>query len=110
MTGKRFKDKKFLEWAQHQGGECCVCRVIHGDHKPAVELHHFGKSGVGMKGRDHFVARLCREHHSYLQGKGRIWFSRGGNWEVWTAMLEDALNLLSDYVLQNGAVEDVETF
>ena len=89
-----------------------MCRSIHGNHKLAVELHHFDyyNRGMGIKGRDHVVARLCREHHNYLQGKGRIWFSRGGNWEVWTAMLEDSLNLMSDYMLQEGALEDVETF
>lgn len=101
MTGKRFKDREFLQWAKRQGGFCCICVSFYGQNELAAELHHFDyrNRGTGMKGRDHWSCRLCRAHHETLQGKGRMWFVNNGELEFWTAMLEDALNLLSDYVL-----------
>ena len=78
-----------------------MCRALTGRERVAVEPHHFdyANKGMGIKGRDHYICRLCREHHDELQGKGRIWFGRHGRFDVYTAMLEDATNLLSDYVL-----------
>lgn len=92
-----------MEWANRQGGFCCVCFMVYGEHRHAVENHHFDyrNKGMGMKGRDHWLARLCRQHHETIQGKGRRWFVENEQLETWTAMLEDSLNLLSDYVLEN---------
>jgi len=105
MSGERFKDKAFLKWAKDQGGNCCVCRAISGEFYKGDELHHFDyvNRGTGMKGRDHWTCRVCFAHHAQIQGKGRRWFVENSKLETWTAMLEDALNLLSDYVLEMKA-------
>jgi len=107
MTGERFKHKAFLEWAKRQGGNCCVCRAVSGRRAPADELHHFDyrNRGTGMKGRDHWSCRLCLVHHGILQGKGRMWFVSNDKLETWSAMVEDALNLLSDFVLAHKKPE-----
>ncbi|MCP4569027.1 MAG: hypothetical protein GY841_15745 [FCB group bacterium] len=52
---------------------------------------------MGIRGKDHMLARLCRKHHEAYQGKYRSWFVRNNQLEVWTAFLEDGLNLLSDF-------------
>lgn len=107
MSGERLKDPDFLEWAKRQGGDCCVCRATQGISKRCDELHHYDwkNRGMGIKGRDHWTCRLCYFHHRELQGKGRMWFLMNDRQEIYTAMLEDSLNLLSDYVLEkNGGV------
>lgn len=101
MNKANRKDPEFLKWARRQGGSCCVCRAVSGDQIPASELHHFGKSGMGLKGVDHFVARVCRDHHTFVQGKYRSWFVRNNELETWTAMLEDALSMLSNYEMEH---------
>ncbi len=52
---------------------------------------------MGIRGKDHMLARLCREHHSAFQGKYRKWFVMNDELEVFTALLEDGLELLSDF-------------
>lgn len=108
MSGEQYKDKRFIEWAKRQGGQCCVCRANTGASVPAAELHHYDPyhRGMGMKGRDHWVARLCRSHHEQLQGKGRRWFMMTVNMEAWAAMLEDTVNLLSDYIVRNKVSDE----
>jgi hypothetical protein len=114
VSGKRFKHKRYLEWAKRQGGDCCVCRALTGDFLPCDELHHFdyANRGTGMKGRDHWVCRLCLDHHKVLQGKSRTWFVMNDELETWTAMIEDAVNLLSDYVLvhKGNKKEELDCF
>jgi hypothetical protein len=104
MSGDRWKDKEFLKWAKIQRGFCCVCIMVNGESRQSKELHHFDyrNRGMGMKGRDHWCARLCLDHHRILQGKGRKWFVANDQLETWTAMLEDSMNLLSDYILEQN--------
>jgi len=99
MTKKK-RDLDFLHWAKLHGGDCCVCRYVDGHFIKADELHHFNyrNRGMSVKGSDYWVARLCRDHHKKLQGKGRIYFQRTGDWETFSAMLEDALYLTSEYL------------
>ena len=96
------RDRAFLAWAKEQGGQCCLCWRLTGDRRPAAELHHFGDKGMGQKGSDHLVARLCLTHHHEVQGKRRLAFLRGqvhgGGLEALAALQEDALELLSGWV------------
>lgn len=94
------KDKEFLSWAHSHshGWTCCICRAITGACVPASELHHFGQGGMGMKGVDHLVAPVCRQHHEAIQGKYRSWFVMNDELETWTAMLESANSMLSQYI------------
>ena len=89
-----------------------MCRALTGDFLAFDELHHFdyANRGTGLKGRDHWVCRLCQDHHRFLQGKGRMWFVSSDELEMWAAMLEDALNLLSDYILEHKANRGKDVF
>ncbi len=93
----RHRDKRFLSWAKQQGGYCCRCWEVHLEETPATDLHHFGASGMGLKGSDYKVARLCRECHGIVQGKSRVGFERLGRLNEWICMLEDGLGLLGDW-------------
>ena len=103
MSGEHLKDPEFLAWAKRRGGDCCVCRALSGTRQRAEDNHHFDyrNRGTALKGRDHWLCRLCRGHHMNLQGKGRMWFVNNDELETWTAMVEDALNLLSDFHLES---------
>ena len=92
-------DPEFLDWAKRQGGVCCICRRLEGEHTPADELHHFGDKGMGQKSDDYIIARLCKKHHLQHQGKRAIAFDRAGEWEIAAALWRDAHDLLSDYVM-----------
>jgi hypothetical protein len=93
------RDRNFLLWAKQQGGQCCVCWRLAGERVPGVELHHFSSDkGMGTKGSDHVVARVCRKCHDNVQGKRRIAFMREGQFETLTALQEDAIELLSGFI------------
>ena len=71
---------------------------MHGHIETAEELHHFGPKGMGQKGDDHLVARLCVKCHHLYQGRKRAAFIRNGEYEAYAAMLEDATELMSAYI------------
>lgn len=95
---QRARDRDFLAWAKAQGGICCMCRWLTGAHVPAEELHHFADKGMGQKGDDHLIARLCHPCHETWQGKRRAYFTRTGHWEAFAALQTDALALLTAYL------------
>ncbi len=93
------KHPHFLRWAKHQGGECCICRWIDG--QPGVEatdLHHYGASGMGMKGTDYDVCRVCRRHHGIIQGKSWKSLERAGRLDIWAAIVQDGDSLKRKYL------------
>lgn len=93
------RDRDFISWAKQQGGQCCLCWRLTGDRVPGSELHHFsGDTGMGMKGSDHVVARVCLACHASVQGKRWIAFMREGEFETLAALQEDAIRLLSGWV------------
>ena len=93
------RDKKFLSFVRALGGPCILCRRRMGAEVPADDAHHFGSKGMGTKGSDYQVARLCREHHMEVQGKRRLAFARSGDWETLTALQEDSIALLEAYIV-----------
>lgn len=96
-TEERYESKEFLRFAAEQGGVCCICRKIHGEVVPAKERHHFGEKGMGQKGSDFRVARLCLKCHKKWQGKRGFSFTVNEEFEVYNAMLTDAIELVSAY-------------
>lgn len=93
------RDRSFLSWAKKQGGQCCICWRLKGDRVPGAELHHFSSDGgMGLKGSDHVVARVCRTCHDSVQGKHWISFLREDRIETLAALQEDAIKLLSGFV------------
>jgi hypothetical protein len=92
------RDRDYLAWAKEQGGPCCLCRRLRGNVVFGDQLHHIADKGMGQKGDDHLVARVCHQCHEGVQGKRRAYFARTGEWEIFSALQEDALALLSAYV------------
>lgn len=85
------RSKKFLAWAKTQEGLCCICH-----YRIGVQLHHL-EPGLGKKGSDLMVARLCIQCHQWAEGKRRMALERLGKTDVWIDMLEDSLKLLAGY-------------
>jgi hypothetical protein len=93
---KPLRNKEYLHWCARQLGECCLCD------SPAVDLHHFGsQGGMGMKGSDYWIARVCRDCHARVQGKRRLAFMRNGDLETYVCLLEDALELAERWIDDN---------
>lgn len=88
---RRYESRAFLTFAKEQGGYCCLCWPMN---EPADELHHWGEKGMGQKGHDYEVARLCRKCHERMQGKRKHYFCRTADYETLAAMQEDSLELL----------------
>jgi hypothetical protein len=88
----RPRNRAFLAWAKGQAGPCCICRDA-----PGSELHHWGESGMGLKGSDYRVARVCRGCHGDIQGKGRKTAIMSGDFVRYSALLEDTVTLLEAY-------------
>lgn len=101
--GGSMKNKPFLRWAHSHHGRCCVCWEERQIETPFEDLHHIGRSGMGMKGSDLQVARVCRSCHAWVQGKRRLQFERIGKPGVWTALQADALELLAGWVREKAA-------
>jgi len=87
------KDREFLKFAHSKTCACRQCGL-----SPAVELHHFGSGGMGMKGSDYLVVRLCRDCH----GKARktTAMKRDGDWETLACYLSDASDLMQEYICE----------
>jgi len=86
------RSRDFLSWAKLQQSNCCVCQEYSG-----TELHHFGDAGMGQKGSDFLVCRVCPECHHWIQGKRFLAFLRMQKLEVWTSIQADGLVLLEGY-------------
>ena len=82
----------YLAWCKRQPGVCCVCRA-----QPGSELHHFGQHGIGQKGDDLLVARLCPACHRQAQGKRETHYVRNNLLGAWTMIQADGLALLTAY-------------
>jgi hypothetical protein len=85
------RSRDFLRWAKTQMSVCCLCRE-----KPGSQLHHL-EPGLGKKGSDLLVCRVCPECHQWAEGKRRIALERMDKLGEWTDMLVDSLKLLSEY-------------
>jgi hypothetical protein len=96
-----FRSKEYLAWARSQGGPCCLCGA------PADELHHFGPRGMGRKGSDLMVARVCNECHRLVQGLGTLSAARTNRVADLISLQSDALELADRYLTQ-GVVEDAD--
>jgi len=86
----RVKDPEFLAWAHRQPGQCCLCRQRRWE-----QLHHFGSGGMGSKGDDERVARVCLPCHT--RARKEIAMRRDGDFETLAAFLADALDLMIKY-------------
>lgn len=85
------RSRKFLGWAKAQQGMCCICGCREG-----IELHHL-EPGMGKKGSDLIVCRVCKSCHQWAEGKRRIALERADKLDLWCDMLGDALELLEGY-------------
>jgi hypothetical protein len=93
------RNAAFLRFVHERGGICCLCFEIDGERGPFEEAHHFGPKGMGQKGSDYLVARVCRKHHAQIQGKRKVAFEREpGGWEILAALRGDALDLMIEWV------------
>jgi len=95
---RKQKDRAFLSWAKQQGGACCLCLRLRGELRNCEELHHWGDKGMGQKGDDYRVARLCRACHQGQQGKRRMAYLRRDEMGILEAMTADALDLVIGYM------------
>ena len=99
------ESREYLKWAKQQGGNCCVCRYAQDNPGvPGVELYDIGESGMGRKGSDYMVARVCKQHHRAVEGKRWVQHQRAQTLPVWAALNEDALKLL-DMWIRSGRQE-----
>ncbi len=96
---KQQQSKQFLKWAKQQGGLCCLCLRLSGQEIASCELHHYGEKGMGQKGSDYCVARLCKKHHGQYQGMRRLAFFREDLVTVLEAIEADNIALLESYVV-----------
>ncbi len=94
---KPYRSPEFLKFAKQQGGRCCLCWGLRVEETPAMELHHYGEGGMGLKGSDYLIARVCRNCHASVQGKGRISFERLGRTNELEMMEADSLELLQGW-------------
>jgi hypothetical protein len=96
----RIRDRKFLAFAKALGGPCCIHRRLTGETVTnGIQLHHWGEHGIGTKGSDYQVARVCAKCHAIVQGKRRLAFARSGDWETLAALQEDSIALLECYLV-----------
>lgn len=93
IMSKPYRSKKYLIHAKNQRGLCCVCKE-----KIGSELHHFGEKGMGQKGSDLLVCRVCQSCHQQIQGKRRLAFTRLKNQDTWIDIQADAIELLKSYI------------
>ncbi len=94
MTG-RTKDKAFLRFAHE---EIVPCRFCH--ERAFQELHHFGSGGMGLKGSDYLVVRLCTPcHHSSRARKVRS-MKNAEDYETLAICLQDAADLMESYIIR----------
>jgi hypothetical protein len=94
----QYRSPEFLEFAHGRGGLCCVCLAIDHVQQPRDEVHHYGPKGMGQRGSDLLVCRLCKKHHQHYQGKRTLGFLRAGEGEVLAAMRADNIVLLVAWV------------
>ena len=96
--------KKWPAFLDHAAasGPCCICALIGREQKSPTELHHYGRSGMGMKCSDLMVARLCGDCHQKIQGRGYVAFDRADSLEYWYAMVEDNNAMLREYIEAQG--------
>ena len=87
---KRKRDKAFLAWCHTTSGACCLCGA------PWEELHHFGSAGMGQRGSDREVARVCRRCHERY-GRRIHALTRNGETDILEAYLRDAEELNGGY-------------
>jgi hypothetical protein len=95
-----FRSSVYLSWARSQGGKCCLCGA------QADELHHFGRRGMGRKGSDLMVARVCRECHARVQGLGTVSADRSGRTSEMMSLQADALELANMYLAEGSDDDD----
>ena len=82
----------FLQWAKTQSAACCIC-----NDSPGTELHHYGQAGMGQKGSDYLICRVCRSCHGEIQGKRRLSFERLERLDLWANIIEDNAELLEKW-------------
>ena len=84
---KRKREREFLSWCHEQGGPCCVCG------RPFEELHHWAPSGMGQRGTDWRVVRLCRGCHAE-HGQRESGLRKRGKFDILDAYWADNCELL----------------
>jgi hypothetical protein len=99
-----YRSRDFLAWAKQQPAPCAICRD-----NPGTELHHLGAHGMGQKGSDLIVARVCRKCHGEVQGLTTgapyRWIAAGKLAEL-ADLLTDNNALLAGYVQHLEASPD----
>ncbi len=90
---KPYRSKKYMAFCHELGGQCCVCKE-----QPFEQLHHFSKIGMGMKGTDLKLCRVCTKCHERIAGKRRLAFMRSGDILTWIDIQKDGMEMLCKYV------------
>ena len=95
MTGQRegrIIDEDFFKFVCSQATTCKLCGK-----RPAQDPHHFGDGGMGMKGSDYLLVRLCRQCHAANDRKV-LSLKKNNEWELLTTFYQDATNLMQRYI------------
>jgi hypothetical protein len=70
------EDPEYITWVRQQA---CLARLLPGYAEPcvgAVQAHHAGKKGVGMRAHDDTAIPLCLRHH-------QNWHDANGVFKGW---------------------------
>lgn len=87
----RIVDRDFLRYCHSMPAPCTVCHSGQFE-----ELHHFGSGGMGMKGSDYLVVRLCLDCHRGAR-KARAMLM-DGEYQRLAAFYADAVELMEGYL------------
>lgn len=90
---KRTQDKAFLAFAHEVIVPCRFCMG-----RPFQQVHHFGSGGMGLKGSDYLVVRICMKCHERAR-KVRA-MKCDGDHETLAICLQDTADLMEGYILR----------
>jgi len=91
MAKRRVRDREFLRFAHSTPILCRICKKV-----PAQQLHHFGSGGMGLKGSDYLIVRVCQNCHE--RARKVIAMKRDNDWETLATFYEDATELMQLYI------------
>ena len=94
----RTTNRDFLQFAHSFPCKCKMC-----GENPFSELHHFGSGGMGMKGSDYLVVRLCHPCHEKARKVHAM--RRDGDFETLSLFLLDSVELMEGYIQGGGQLQ-----
>ena len=102
MKKKNKKHPEYRQWTIDQNLPCCICAIEGLEQTTPTELHHYQKSGMGMKCSDLEMVPLCGSHHKEIQGKYYIALKRLGLEHIWWWMVQTSNDLKRKYIEEQG--------